>query len=753
VTQPYEGIGNIAGVAGRGDAALAAPEGAAAGPRRGDAAATLDDGGGGDGGALVTLGFAGATFLGAFLLFVVQPLIGKYILPWFGGGAAVWTTCLLFFQTALLAGYLYAHLGVSRLGVRAQAAVHAALLLVAAAVALPNIIPDEGWKLTGETANPTGRILLLLLATVGLPCVALAATSPLLHAWYSRIRPGAAVYRLYALSNVGSLLALLAYPLVFEPLLTRRAQATLWSVGLAVFALLCAGCALLASRYAARPRRAAAASSEDDGEAAAAALAKPYVGHTVKPGVALALWLALPACATALLLATTNTMTQDFAPIPFLWVLPLALYLLTFIIAFDRPAWYHRTVFGGILVVGCAALLWVLSEDGVMPPKIGVVVLAFLLFAACMMLHGELARLRPPTARLTAYYLCIAAGGAIGGLLVAVAAPLLLRSYAEFHIAVVAACVLGFAAPFVAERRAPGAAAGFLVPVGLVVLGSLLWAAGSGYLRGGEPRERVRDFYGVLSVFDIPGSGPASAGRRLYHGSITHGHQFTRPERRAEPTTYYRPLSGVGRLLGPRSPLPQPRRIAVVGLGTGTIAAYAQKGDVLRYYEISPTVERVARQWFTYLGDAEARGADVGVIIGDARLSMERQEPQRYDVIALDAFSGDAVPVHLLTLEAIQLYARHLAPGGVILIHVSNRYLDLRAVVEAAAGHYGWASVVVDSAGDRDEGYSAGWVLIGPDPAPIEAIRQQPGVRRVIGAPRDIAPWTDEHANVLGTLE
>ena len=746
MTQPYEGIGNLTDVAGRGDAAVAAPPplGTATDLRPGDPAAL-------DGGAPVTLCFAGATFLGAFLLFIVQPLIGKYILPWFGGGAAVWTTCLLFFQTALLAGYLYAHLGVSRLGVRAQASVHAALLLVAAAVALPNIIPHEGWKLASDTANPTGRILMLLLATVGLPCVALAATSPLLHAWYSRIRPGAAVYRLYALSNLGSLLALLAYPLLVEPFLTRRTQATLWSVGLAAFALLCAGCALLASRYATRPQVAAAGGDGETG-VGAAALAAPYVGHAVRPGVALVLWLALPACATALLLATTNTMTQDFAPIPFLWVLPLALYLLTFIIAFDRPAWYHRTVFGGLLVVGCAALLWVLSEDGVMPPKMGIIVLAFLLFNACMMLHGELARLRPPPARLTSFYLCIAAGGAIGGMLVAVAAPMLLRSYAEFPIAVMGACILGFAAPLVAERRAPGAAAGFLVPVGLVVLGSLLWAASTGYLRGGVPRERVRDFYGVLSVFDVAPS-PQNVGRRLFHGSITHGHQFTLPDRLAEPTTYYKAPSGIGRLLGARSPLPKPRRIAVVGLGTGTIAAYAQKGDVLRYYEISPTVERIARQWFTYLGDAERRGADVDVIIGDARLSMERQEPQGYDVIALDAFSGDAVPVHLLTLEAVELYKRHLSPSGVLVIHVSNRYLDLRAVVEAAARHFGWDHVVVDSVGDRDEGYSAGWVLLGPDPKPIEAIRRQPGVRRTIGEPREITPWTDEHANVLGTLE
>jgi SAM-dependent methyltransferase len=724
------------------------------------------------GGATVTICFAAATFLGAFLLFLVQPLIAKYILPWFGGGAAVWTTCVLFFQATLLGGYLYAHLGVKRLGTRGQAVLHGALLLAAAAAALPAIVPSERWKLAGPTTNPTGQILMLLLATVGLPCLALAATSPILHAWYSRIRPGAAVYRLYALSNLGSLLALLAYPLLMEPMLSRRTQALLWSAYMVAFAVLCGACAMLAARYV--PRSSADAGPGRDGHvdgdadgatepppvpaapltaAEAVAFADLPARRVVKPlprSVQLALWLLLPACATSLLLATTNAITQDFAPIPFLWVLPLALYLVTFIIAFDRPAWYSRRVFGVILAVLAAAAAWSLSDEGVLRARVGVAALTAAMFAGCMVLHGELARVRPPTARLTTYYLCIAAGGALGGLLVAVGAPLLLRSYAEFQISLWVACLLAFVLPMVAERRPPGPILGFLAPVGLLVLGLGLWITPSGYGREGKELTRTRDYYGVLSVWEI--DHPDGKGRVLYHGTTTHGHQFTRRDRRALPTTYYYPGSGIDRLLGKRSPVPTPRRVAVVGLGTGTIAAYAQSGDVYRYYEISPSVQDVARTYFSYLGDAEERGATVDVVIGDARLSMEREADQRYDVIALDAFSGDAVPVHLLTLEAFQLYTRHLAPDGVMAVHTSNRYLNLQDVVAAAAKQLGWDYAMLQAPDGRNMGYSSTWVMMSPDPARIDHFERL-GSRGGTKQRRTIDPWTDEHANVLGILQ
>ena len=745
------------------------------------------------GGALVTACFAAATFLGAFLLFLVQPLVAKYILPWFGGGAAVWTTCVLFFQATLLAGYLYAHLGVKRLGTRGQAALHAAVLLAAAAAALPAIVPAERWKLAGDTANPTGQILLLLAATVGLPCLALAATSPLLHAWYGRMRPGAAVYRLYALSNLGSLLALLAYALAVEPLLSRRTQAALWSAGMAAFAVLCAACAMLAARHArgAGPEADAGEAGSDgadrapgdrDGDAShdgdddvrggpvptpvpAGAMrpapppglseideppAGPVPQRPLRRGLELALWLALPACTSALLLATTNALTQDLAPVPFLWVLPLALYLVTFIVAFDRPAWYGRPVFAVLLAAGCAGVVWVLAAHPVPSAKDGIAVFSLALFAGCMTLHGELARLRPPPRRLTGYYLAIAAGGAAGGLLAAVGAPMGLRSYAEFPIALCACCALAFAVPLVAERRAPGVAAAFAVPADVVVLGGVLWALGSAHLRHGRVLARVRDFYGVLTVVEVdtPG-GPA---RRLYHGGITHGQQYVAPARRGEPTAYFRADSGIGRLLGPASPLNRPRRVAVVGLGIGTIAAYAGPGDAYHFFEISPDVERLAREWFTYLADAERRGVAVEVVTGDGRLSLDRRAgPGRYDVIALDAFSGDAVPVHLLTLEAFDVYRRHLAPGGVVAVQVSNRYVDLRPPVVAAARRLGWRHAFVQSAVTGEDVFSSDFLLLSPDPAPVEHVRRAAGLAPEGDVP-DVQPWTDDHANVLRAL-
>jgi SAM-dependent methyltransferase len=692
-----------------------------------------------EGGLLVTVCFAGATFLGAFLLFLVQPLVAKYILPWFGGGAAVWTTCMLFFQAVLLGGYLYAHLGVKRLAPRAQAWVHVVVLLAAAAAALPAVIPAEHWKPVGDAAgqNPTPRILLLLAATVGLPCVVLSATSPLLQAWYSRLRPGAAVYRLYALSNLGSLLALLAYPVVVEPLLARKTQAIAWSIGMGSFAVLCAACALLAGR------RAVVTSQPDEPEIEPV---DAEAGPTALPVVRGILWLALPACASALLLATTNTITQDLAPVPFLWILPLTLYLLTFIIAFDRPSWYRRPVFAGALLLAVLGALFVLLRERdtfSIYVIIGAVVLP--MFLGCMVLHGELYRLKPSTDRLTSYYLSIAAGGALGGLLVAVGAPMLLRSYAELGIALWVCCLLAYITPLLAERRFPNDIAGLLGIAIVTALAPVLWAASHRAVVAGTLLSRSRDFYGVLSVWEV--NDKQGKGRLLQHGSITHGHQYVRPGLREVPTTYYHPETGIGMTLGEYSPLPKPRRVGLVGLGTGSIAAYGRAGDVYRFYEISPSVLRIAQERFTYLQDMKARGGAWQPVLGDARLSLERENDQNFDALALDAFSGDAIPVHLLTSEAFDLYKRHLNPSGVLCIHISNNYLDLQTVVAAAAKRLGWEAVLFESAITNRAGFASEWVMLSPDPARIAHFRRYGATRPPRETP-GFRVWTDEYANL-----
>jgi SAM-dependent methyltransferase len=725
------------------------------------AEAEARDDAGRTGGPLVTPLFAAATFLGAFLLFLVQPLIARYVLPWFGGGAAVWTTCMLFFQTALLGGYLYAHLGVSRLGTRAQAAVHAFVLLGAAAAALPAIVPTAHWQPSPGEAAPIPRILLLLAATVGLPCIALAATSPLLHAWYARLRPGAAVYRLYALSNVGSLLALFAYPFVVEPLLARRAQATVWSTGMAAFAVLCAACAWIAGRSIPRLTSSDTIPGADANMPAAHVARPPTSSSTTTTTttttweklVRRLLWIALPACASALMLGTTNMITQDIAPMPLLWVLPLALYLLTFVIAFDRPRWYVRKVWAPVLALAVIGVLSLLYMGGDVD-SVTLVVVGFLaaMFVGCMTLHGELARLRPPPKQLTGYYLSLAAGGALGGLLVAVAAPLLLRSYLEYPAALWACCVLVFVTPCLIERWVPSSFPGLLALAGVLALAPLAWRSAHRSIPKGELVSRNRDFYGVLTVWRMnEGEG---RGTMIHHGSITHGHQYSRPSLRATPTTYYHDESGVGFALREAdSPLPRPRRVAAIGLGAGTIAAYARRGDAYRFYEISRQVARIARDNFTYLSDAGERGATVDVVLGDGRLSMAAEpEDQQFDCIVLDAFSGDAIPSHLITTEAFEMYKRRLAPGGVICVHVSNRFLDLQTVVAAVAGQVGWRAALFDADWTDAMRYPASWVVLGPDANVIQQLERN-GEGTPLEPPRRFTPWTDEHANVLAILQ
>jgi SAM-dependent methyltransferase len=682
--------------------------------------------------------FAAATFLGAFLLFLVQPLIAKYLLPWFGGSPAVWTGCMLFFQGVLLAGYTYAHLGARRLSLRGNALLHLAVLTVAAAAVAISVLhpPRQPDPVGAAELAPLGQMLLLLTRTVGLPALALSATSPLLNSWYARTSPaaGAGVYRLYAISNAGSLLALVAYPFAVEPAMTRRAQVVVWSAAFLLFAVLCAYLATRAARSLNRPAHATGADQDTPGR----------VGLATR-----LLWLALPACASVLLLATTNAMTYSVAPVPLLWVLPLALYLLTFILAFDERRWYRRNVAGLPLVFAAAGVCWVLL--GVQPgapaaSRVGI--LAGSMFVCCMVCHGELAALKPPPARLTAYYLSIAAGGALGGFLVAVVAPLVFDRYAELHLAVWACCLLALATPYLAGAagRRPSGVVAMLSIAGLVVLATVLWTARDPYSLGaGTAIARVRDLYGVLTVYESSPGEPARANRVLRHAGVAHGQQFLDPDRRRKPTTYYGDASGIAAALdtvGSRL-----RRVGVVGLGTGTLAARGAPGDVLRFYELSPTVERVARQYFTYLSDSPAR---CEVVIGDARLSLEREPPQGFDVLVLDAFSGHAIPTHLLTREAFALYHRHLAPGGVVAVHVSNRYVDLEPVVAQQAAHGGWEAVLITSDGDESEGlHAADWVVVAD--ADRVAGLHLPGMRRPRHDPK-LPLWTDDYASVYHVL-
>lgn len=688
------------------------------------------------------IAFGLSIFTGAFLLFLVQPLIAKFILPWFGGSPAVWTTCMLFFQVLLLGGYAYAHLISSRLKPRQQAIVHLALLGIA--LLLLPITPSESWKPTDES-NPTWRILLLLLVNLGMPYLILSATGPLMQAWFSRVKPGVSPYRLYALSNVGSLLALIGYPLFVETNLSRHAQAVMWSVGLGLFAICCAWCALKVWSCHAQ---------ENAGPAAEVIAAT----ETAAPANHRWLWFALPACASVLLLAVTNKICQDIAVIPFLWVLPLSLYLLTFIISFDSPRWYRRPLWLPLLAVALGALIWdhrwstgysILRDVGI---YLGT------LFVSCLVCHGELYRIRPSARSLTGFYLMISAGGAFGGIFVAVVAPAIFRHYIELEISFVLVAALVLAVLFV-DRASwfrggrPRWAWGLL----LAAFGGMGWHF---YTQArdllSDNLEVTRNFYGVLKVYQSFETIDTGDKIVLMHGGTTHGFQYLAEDRRHLATTYYSGSSGIG-LAMKHHATARDRRLGVVGLGAGTLALYGRPNDYLRIYEINPEVPRIARQHFTFLPECQATNE---VILGDARLSLEREPDQQFDILALDAFSSDAIPVHLLTKEAFAIYERHMKKDGVIAVHISNRYLNLQPIVLELAKHfhYDFAIIADNDVEEReaetgDNGaYTSDWVLLSKD----RDFLHSKAIWNSSSEPDEYSPkirmWTDEESNLVRIL-
>jgi SAM-dependent methyltransferase len=672
----------------------------------------------------------------AFLLFQVQPVIAKIILPWFGGSAAVWTVCMLFFQMALLLGYLYAHALVRYLKPRTQMLVHAAVLLVSA-LALP-IYPNASWKPMGGE-EPTLRILGLLAVTVGLPYFLLSTTGPLLQAWYARRFQGAMPYRLYALSNAGSMFALLSYPVLFEPVFTTHQQAWMWSAAYVVFVVLCVVTAVFWGP---------GARGQGPGEEAAAADAD-IVAPSAKTYL---MWLLLPAVASLLLLAITNHLSQNVAAIPFLWVLPLSIYLLTFILCFEGSGWYRRNPYLQLLAVALGSMAYALSMDstGSVPIRVMVPLFAMGLFTCCMVCHGELARLKPDPRYLTHFYVMIAAGGALGGLLVGLVAPHLFNALYEMPLGLVACAVLvvwvlrqDAEIEWFQRWRQPVPIVAAVLTVALAVFVGLQIRNS---VRG--TRELVRNFYGALRVRD---NGPATqldATRTLTHGTINHGEQFLNPARRDLPTTYYGPDTGVGLAIRERGKT-RAIRVGVIGLGTGTLAAYGRLGDYYRFYEINPLVLRLAHTEFSFLGDSKAK---VEVAMGDARLSLERESPENFDVLAVDAFSSDSIPVHLLTLEAMELYFRHLRPDGVLAVHISNRYLDLAPVLAGETRATGKVARLVDTDDDDTQDvFGATWVLMTSPASGFHGEELKNSTE--IGSHRTVRLWTDDYSNLFRILK
>jgi SAM-dependent methyltransferase len=670
--------------------------------------------------------YAATIFLSSFLLFVVQPLVARLILPWFGGSAAVWTTCMLFFQALLLAGYAYAHLLVGKVrSGKALAVVHS--LLLALAVATLPIAPAESWKPDG-TEEPVSHILLLLGVAVGLPYLLLASTSPLIQAWYARAHPERNPYRLFALSNLASLVALVGYPVAIEPWLAAREQVQGWSWLFGAFALLCA---YSAWRTPAR-------------EVAPGSLHEEAVKEGKNPYL---LWLALSAAGSVILLAVTNHLTQNVAAVPLLWLAPLTLYLLTFIIAFEGGGAYRPALLWSAVLVALGAMAWLLVDERFhfdLPVQLGVFLSG--LFAGCLFCHGELYRLLPAPRHLTAFYLTISAGGALGGVLVAVLAPLVFDAYYELGIAVVAIALLAalrFRHLGVLPQYASLA----------VLLGTTACAAYEAFSYHKDVRVSSRSFYGVLRVKEYGAPGEDGHLRRLVHGAIMHGEQYLTGQWRSFITSYYQEPSGIGAAIRARQAASPSVRVGVIGLGTGTLAAYGRSGDTFRFYDIDPRVVSVARSEFTYLGDSAAR---IEVAVGDARLTLEREAPQAFDVLAVDAFSGDAIPVHLITREALRVYLRHVKPDGIVAFHVSNRFLELVPVVGRLAKEEGvHATHVSDDPEDDDQSRRSrsDWVLISRS---AEALRA-PKIVEAGAKPPEERPqwrtWTDDYSNLIQILK
>ncbi|MBX3437568.1 MAG: fused MFS/spermidine synthase [Planctomycetaceae bacterium] len=675
----------------------------------------------------VVLLFAATIFSSAFLLFQVQPLISRFILPWFGGSPAVWSTCMLFFQVVLFAGYLYAHLLSTRLSPRWQASLHAALL-AGAVMSLP-ITPDASWKpAPGE--NPTLRIILLLGACVGLPYLLLSSTGPLLQRWFSQQAPGTSPYRLYALSNVGSLLALVTFPFVVEPVFSSPVQAETWSWGFRAFAILCIACA--ARQWTISPTRCAqVATRAHDRESA------PTWGDRL-------MWFTLAAVASVMLLATTNQVCLDVATVPFLWILPLTIYLLSFILCFDGNRWYSRKTCVALLFVSLIAVINTLM--GGVNVSIILQVLVYLtgLFFCCMVCHGELASQKPGVRHLTSFYLLISAGGAVGGVFVGLIAPYIFSGYWELHIGLLA-CLLVMPLIYYRDKASLLYRGGsrplwttIVVTIGLLSVGLARHAWGM----LGDSIAVSRNFYGVLRVSD----NADQTRRALFHGTILHGMQFLDEERRTVPTTYYGVRSGAGAVLQHHR-VGEPRRIGIVGLGVGTLATYGQPGDLFRCYEINPEVVRLADEYFTFLSDTKAA---TEVILGDARLSLEHEPDQQYDVLVLDAFSGDAIPTHLLTREAADLYVRHLRDDGILCVHISNIHFDLRPVVHGVAEHLGMHVASVEGAGDKEQGTQrCYWMLLSRRPIDSSLIAATDGQHALDERP---VLWTDYWSNLLSAL-
>lgn len=692
--------------------------------------------------------YAAAVFLGGFLLFVVQPLLARAILPTFGGAGGVWATALCFYQALLLAGYAYAHL-TSSLSTKHRAALH--LAIIAASLLWFPILPDGGTS-ADPASSPALSILVFLGGAVAGPYIVLASTSPLLQSWMVREEPGRVPYRFYALSNAGSLAGLFAYPLLVEPWLDMQRQALVWTMGYGIYLIVMSALAIRSARLAE-----VAPGARDIREENVAVGAHPgAAGQRV-------MWFFLPMSGAALLVAITNQLTVDIAAVPFLWILPLSIYLLSYILAFG--GWYRRTIYGSLLGIALAGMAVVAAGGAVVSIVVQIAASLIALFAATMVCHGELVMRAPAAAQpqsaakggsassdVTRFYLISAAGGAAGGAFVALLAPLLFNAFWELPLFLVLPYVVYLASIYAAVHRR------------MTVRQRTLWWAGiSGVVilatitfvvpiiqRGKLTVATVRNFYGVLRVIE-ENEPPDPPQRKLLHGRILHGTQLLSPGSQSVATTYYTAGSGVARAMA-LHPARAERalRIGVIGLGVGTIAAVAEPRDTIRFYELDPAVEELARSYFSFLDLAVTE-----VVIGDGRLVLQgdlSEDPDRgFDLLIVDAFSSDAVPVHLLTREAARLYASALRPRGAVVLNITNRHLDLSPVVRAMGQAASFGGVRFHDRSGGSEASPSHWYILTADESYLSDLAALPGAVLDAAGAAGIE-WTDGYSNLLRVL-
>ena len=714
--------------------------------------------------------FVVAILASAFLIFLVQPMVGKRILPWFGGVPSVWTLCLAFYQTTLFFGYAYAHLLVRFATPKLQLGIHA-IFIVAALAAMP-VLPGDTWKPIGQAASPSLYIFQMLTSNVALPFLVLASTGPLVQAWFARSYPNRSPYPLYAVSNIGSFAALLAYPFLLEPRLPLSTTGAIWTYSFAATAAAVLCCAWVAIRSSVAASHSAGPGTDCD-PAPDNDLDRLGVGRV-------ALWCLLPGCAVILLMGTTNSVCLDTASLPFLWIMPLAVYLFTFILCFSSERVYRPTPYLVVVIIAMIPTVGLpvmerlgLAMAGSLIQSVYLQISAYcaLLFGGCMVMHGELYRMRPDPRSLTTFYLCVSGGGALGGLAVGLLAPVVLDGYYELGIGLLLAAVLYLAATALVARASEGGGSrrwrwSAAAPLSIILLMLAMWPAGSVYSK--DTVYQGRTFFGVLRVLDMQDATPP-----MWHflsGTTLHGVQFKESHLQHLSTTYYGQATGVGLALAAQPP-DRPMEVGVVGLGIGTLAAFGREGDSFRFYEIDPAVVDIARdsEYFTYLSDT---AADVEVVIGDARLTIEDEQEQggsqEFDYLIVDAFSSHAIPIHLMTLEAFEIYAKSLAPDGIMAVHVSSRHFDLMPLVARAGFEVGLDTLYVRTAiAPYRQSRPSNWVLLSSDPTRLKALGKDLRKRvKSIGLPprhlnmsqpsereiRKTALWTDDYSDLFGAL-